>query len=421
MFFSDYFGVEREKLEKCGAFDISLVSDLPLFIDPFLIFNSKKEEYQELHAAIIKYVLYVHDKVAAGEMTDGLARALLYFPEIKQNWFGYSAFGNEGHGLGKEFAEALRRNIRHLKPEDEHVGVHLHLEKLCLFEGGVGRDSISDFTTNLTVHFLASYTEQFANVHIDLELRKAVAIPKARFNYETESWESGTYVLPWLGDDFVLLTPVDILTKDETWLNRPELIDNLPQIVQAAENDELRELLNNYLQRRIGDHTRRKKLKQSEIRQIHADAVREHPEIVDHYIAQKEETGDEAKKVAHDRVDQGRSLYVLAADHLSQMLGMVGFYREPANTYDSAMARVKYFKDVIENKGGHRVFYVKGQPIKKEADAQILFRFTSWTGGLQGVDGRRRQVARGVQAGAQHTVGTQPEEADAHLQEGEQR
>jgi hypothetical protein len=43
------------------------------------------------------------------------------------------------------------------------------------------------------------------------------------------------------------------------------------------------------------------------------------------------------------------------------------------------MARVQFFKDVIENKGGHRVFYVKGQPIKKEADAQILFRFT-WFG-----------------------------------------
>lgn len=43
------------------------------------------------------------------------------------------------------------------------------------------------------------------------------------------------------------------------------------------------------------------------------------------------------------------------------------------------MARVQYFKDVIENKGGHRVFYVKGQPIKKETDAQILFRFT-WFG-----------------------------------------
>jgi Fe-S cluster assembly scaffold protein SufB len=100
-----------------------------------------------------------------------------------------------------------------------------------------------------------------------------------------------------LEDDFVLLTPMDILTKDQTWLNRPELIDTLPQIVQAAENDELRAKLNNYLQRRIGDHDRRRRLKQTEIRQIHADAVREHPEIVDHYIAQKEETGDEAKKV----------------------------------------------------------------------------------------------------------------------------
>lgn len=379
MFFSDFFGVERDTIETYGAFDISLVADVPLFIDPFLIFNSKKQDYRDLHEAIIRYVLYVHDKVEAGEMTDGLARALLYFPEIKQNWFGYSAFGNEGHGLGREFAEGLRRNIRHVKPEDASAGIHVHLEKLCLIEGGVGRDSISDFTTNLIVHFLASFTEKFAKAHLAPEDCKTVAIAKARFNYETESWEADTYCLPWLGDDFVLLTPTDVLTKDENWLNRPELIESLPHIVQAADNEELRAKLSNYLQRRIGDHGRRKKLKQSEIRRIHADAVREHPEIVDHYIAQKEATGDEAKKVAHDRVDQGRSLYVLAADALAQMLGMVGFYGEPANTYDSTMARVHYFKDVIENKGGHRVFYVKGQPIKKEVDAQIVFRFT-WFG-----------------------------------------
>lgn len=136
MFFSDFFGVEREKLEKYGAFDISLVADLPLFIDPCLIFSSKKPEYRDLHEAIIRYVLYVHDKVEAGEMTDGLAHALLYFPDIKQNWFGYSAFGNEGHGLGREFAEGLRRNIRHVKPGDASAGIHVHLEKLCLIEGG---------------------------------------------------------------------------------------------------------------------------------------------------------------------------------------------------------------------------------------------------------------------------------------------
>jgi hypothetical protein len=35
---SEYFRVPPEKLETYGAFNVSLVADLPLFIDPFLLF-----------------------------------------------------------------------------------------------------------------------------------------------------------------------------------------------------------------------------------------------------------------------------------------------------------------------------------------------------------------------------------------------
>lgn len=53
-----------------------------------------------------------------------------------------------------------------------------------------------------------------------------------------------------------------------------------------------------------------------------------------------------------------------------------GFYRIPANSYDEARQRLMFLKDVIENKGGHRIFYLNGQPIEREADLQILYRLT---------------------------------------------
>lgn len=56
--FYDYFGIDRATIEAFGAFEPSLVADVPLFIEPFLIFNSKKEECQDLHVAIIKKVLF---------------------------------------------------------------------------------------------------------------------------------------------------------------------------------------------------------------------------------------------------------------------------------------------------------------------------------------------------------------------------
>jgi len=57
IFFSDHFKVKEKDLEQYGAFNISLVADLPLFIDPFLLFNSKKKKYKQLHEDIIKYLV----------------------------------------------------------------------------------------------------------------------------------------------------------------------------------------------------------------------------------------------------------------------------------------------------------------------------------------------------------------------------
>ena len=43
VYFSDIFEIDEQILEEYGAFNISLVNDLPLFIDPFLLYASKKE------------------------------------------------------------------------------------------------------------------------------------------------------------------------------------------------------------------------------------------------------------------------------------------------------------------------------------------------------------------------------------------
>jgi len=42
VYFSDFFDVNPDVIEKYGALNISLINDFPLFIDPFLLFNSNK-------------------------------------------------------------------------------------------------------------------------------------------------------------------------------------------------------------------------------------------------------------------------------------------------------------------------------------------------------------------------------------------
>ena len=91
IYFSDFFDVDPATVEDYGAFNVSLLADLPLFIDPFLLFNSYKPEYQQLHAEIITYLKFLRDKSSNSELQDGLIEAWYRFPEIKQTWLGFSA------------------------------------------------------------------------------------------------------------------------------------------------------------------------------------------------------------------------------------------------------------------------------------------------------------------------------------------
>lgn len=39
IYFSDFFNVDEDIIESYGAVNISLINDMPLFVDPFLLFN----------------------------------------------------------------------------------------------------------------------------------------------------------------------------------------------------------------------------------------------------------------------------------------------------------------------------------------------------------------------------------------------
>ncbi len=219
--FSDYFDVSPQILAKAGAFNVSLIIDLPLFIDPFLLFNSRKPTYRKLHDDMIGYLRFLRDKSLAGTIDDGLLRAWFIFSEVRQTWLGFSLVGNKGSGLGMNFARALNKNLHTVFSifGQEQITKGSHLEKLCLINEGVGRDNISDFTTNLIKEFLLIYTQDFARKHLRKEFRRVITVEKVRFNYATETWERDTFELPYFAGDYVILTPADILTKDDVWIN----------------------------------------------------------------------------------------------------------------------------------------------------------------------------------------------------------
>jgi len=371
MYFSEIFEVEPSVLDEYGAFNVCLLTDLPLFVDPFLLFHSENPEYQELHGEIIEYLRFLKDKAAQTTFSNGLAKAYYCFPEVKQTWLGFSESGNDGRGLGMKFARALHANLNDLFKDfgQERVTQQSHLEKLCLIEEGVGRDNISDFTLNLIRNYITEYTQTFAKQHLKPDHLKTFAVNRARFNYTTGQWETRRFTLPFFNGDYVLLVPRDLLTRDETWINKSDLISDFEAIPQSIGDDALRQSVNDYFRGRLVQNPKKEDRERAAM-----DTLRAFPELIDFYIKLKEDHGDQAIVLSGENVEISEQLFIRSCGELIDKLKPEGFYDVGDSSKQECMKRIQFFKDVIEKKDGWRIFFVDGKPVRREKDAQIMFK-----------------------------------------------
>jgi hypothetical protein len=373
IYFSDVFGVEQTALEAYGAFNIALVNDLPLFVDPFLLFDSARPELRALHDDIIRYLVFLRDRAQADELTEGAVTHWLLFREVKQNWLGFSRQGNSGTGLGRHFASALARNFTRVfrKFGEETLTRSSHLEKLGLLSGGVGRDHLSDFTTNLIKGYLLKYTEDFATAHLRASQVKRVHVERVTFNYATRRWQSGQFTLPWHAGDYVILTPCEILTRDDAWINQGDMLSQFFLLRTSLPDEHLRAQVNDHFLRQINDRSTQEERKTAALR-----TIEQFTELIDYYIKWKEEHASEAHLVSNQKVQETHMQFVenireLVLNHLAG----TEFY-ERGESYAEALQRVRYLKHVIEDNDGYRVFYIDGKPVKRESDLHTMFRLT---------------------------------------------
>jgi hypothetical protein len=386
--FSKYFEVDKKILKQEGFFDISLISDLPLFIDPFHLFYSENEDYQRLHEEIINYLSFLREvsvTSAGGGLSSGVINAYYRFPEIKQNWLGFSVTGNAGRGLGKKFAITLDKNFYNFFRDFGGTNDSQHLEKLTLIAKGVGKDTISDFTTNLIHSFLASKTEAFSNSYINPEKTAKFTIKKAAFDYKRKAWIPKVFNLPTVDGDYVLLTPRDLLTGNNTWINKKDLEENFLGIPQAAPNDELRELLSNYFNQKLAEYAGVKKDKKTgkEIPSITKktrvkaarDTIVAYPQAINIYIKIKERDGAKAKVNSEIIITETETLF---KNQFSKFVQGIELGLAKPSSHDEAYKRAIYFKECIELHDNYLNLYNGDKPMDEEW-IQRMFWFV-WFG-----------------------------------------
>lgn len=374
LFFSDYFDIESKILDGYGAFDICIDTDLPLFIDPFLLFSSEKPEYQKLHEQIVAHLIDLKNIAVAKNIS--IDTKLFQFPEIKQNWFGLCKYGNSGKGLGPKFAQNIIKSFNGFYSNfgDEVISESSHIEKLTLVGKGIGKDFISDFTTNLMLEFLLTYTEKFAKEYLELHQVKTFRI-RCQFDAELMVWKPKEFILPYFymeDGDFIILTPMDILTKDEAFICNKDLKQNFKLITNSLENSSLRNAVNLYFAKRLPPNP-----KQSDFEYAVTATINKFPEILDYYIKYKENTRDNASDISEEKLNNIKSELISSLKEFCEIVASTSnFFNTRPNSYNEALMRAMYLKDVIENNDGYRIFYKNGKPIASEDTIQRIFRLT---------------------------------------------
>lgn len=398
MFFTEKFQVDSEILQSYGAVDISLICDVPLFVDPMLIFNSENERYTELHNSIIRYFYFLYSKATQG-LTPKEIDAWFNFSEVPNNWLGFSLYGNKGLALGQKYANFLYENIA-FAVNTHSISKSTHIEKVMLLYEGSGKDKISDLTVNLIKGFLCEYTETFALKYIKKEFLEKFPVEKAYFNYNTESFVSKEFVLPYVYNkegkkEYVLLTPYDILREDEPAINKKDFLNSYNRIRTVIENNTLRTYVNNYIglavkQYEENQRKRKKPIKEKAIKKVEKqafqDIVKEYPELYDYYIKLRETDTYEIRSQCVEELNMQLNKLFVASKNIITLFENANYQRnEMLTAREEARLRLKFFKHIIEDCDGYKNLYVKGVQIAQENDLQRLFRFV-WYGTNYKVD-----------------------------------
>lgn len=382
--FSDYFKVPQSSLKENEIIDLCVIYDLPYFIDPFLIFASPKQEYQNLHKDIIKYLTFLYNETKGKVITKGTFENLFVFKEIKQNWFGYANIGNEGRGGSRKMGRALQKNLGKIfqRFEADEVKNVVHLEEIGLLEDGIGADNISDFTTQIISDYLFTRTEAYTKKYIPKELQKEFTITKAYFDYELKRWMPKKYTLPNFKGDFVLLTPKDILVREDLLMNKKDMFANFENIPTRISNAELRSALSRYflskLPENLDKNGKQKEATKGDKVYAAKNTIYKNPIAIKYYMKMKEEN----KNAILERLEKNMlSLEKYNTSIQDAAKALVNLSNKNAkmrliatNSLEESLNRVNFLKNVIENQDGYKIFYKDGQIIRREEDLHRYFK-----------------------------------------------
>jgi hypothetical protein len=150
---TDYYGVLVAQANVDFAIPF-LDEDLPLAVDPFLLWKSPSQQDNALHLTVINAFNHLGSLAKAGK-GDEAARLLITASECDEVGLGLS-HERKGKRIGRRTADEILSLFRDI-PHYSQNGF-LHVEEIQLFVDQIGRDRICDLTCSFIKSFLIDFT-----------------------------------------------------------------------------------------------------------------------------------------------------------------------------------------------------------------------------------------------------------------------
>lgn len=150
---TDYYRIPRRQQELQFAIPF-VAEDIPLYLDPFLLWRSPSQQDQSLHEGMLNAFNYIGTLAKSGKRDEAL-HTLIRASECDEVGLGNSV-SRTGKRIGLKMAEEILNLFERL-PHYSTIGCR-HIEEIQLYVDGISKDRISDLACNFLKSFLVDFT-----------------------------------------------------------------------------------------------------------------------------------------------------------------------------------------------------------------------------------------------------------------------
>ena len=273
--FSKHFKINAPQ-SQLDFVDVSTDYDLPVYVDPYALEIQDDVWSGQCSELIRTFFKEVLEALRKDDMTRAV-NLMSHLHEPPETFLGVSKGEPKGRGVGAKQARQIITGMKKSKAYES--GVLSDLSEVALFVERVGRDKISDLTTNILRKKLSEYTQQVCDL-FGIEVEDYNGPPA--WDGVRKNWVSQLYKLPRIDDIPVMLVP-KFAVRRELSLNSQEFYNKQITDFLMAEHERATSSL-------TAARKAPPKVTKGEIREKNpkskdmlADFAAEHPHLLDIY------------------------------------------------------------------------------------------------------------------------------------------